>query len=323
MFKPEFVQEREDRGLPFDLYFAGSYNKTVEESIYEVGANRLSSQLLDRVVIGKWIENHQEHTNDAKLMIDSGAHTAFYTGQELDVEEYMRYLNSIDDGVHIFVQVDKVPGSAKNGRALKDFEDAPRNNWENYLYMREHLTSPQKLLPVFHIGEDYNWLKNMLEWVGPNGERVPYIGIAPRQEDPWSHKIQFIERCFDTIRKSSNPNVKTHALGMTKLSVLESYPFASADSTSWLMTAAMGSIMTPFGIIVVSERAQNENINHYARLPAEGRKALEEYVSQYGYTLEELSTEYIKREIINVKYLVKWAQNYKYTPNTSCRRRLF
>ena len=321
----EEAQISEVRSVPpqgFHLYFAGSHSAVSAFHLSRYGANRLSSQLLDRRIINSWIADLKSGNAQGRLMIDSGAHTAFYTGEELDVDEYIEYLNSIDEFVTIFVQVDKVPGSAQEGRASKDFEAAPRHNWENYLYMREKMKSPDKLLPVFHIGEDYKWLSNMLEWVGPNGERVPYIGIAPRQEDPWPQKIRFIEKCFKVIKASSNPDVKTHALGMTKLNVLEAYPFTSADSTSWIMTAAMGSIMTPQGTVPISDKATH-NPKHYLRLPPEGRKVIDDYAAQFGLTSEQLAEDYNARAIVNIHYLLDWSRDYKYVPSDIKRKKLF
>jgi hypothetical protein len=252
-------------------------------------------------------------------MIDSGAHTAFYTGEKLDVEAYIQYLNSIDDHVKVSVQADRVPNHGANG--IEDFEIAPKENWENYLYMREKLKSPEKLLPVFHIGESFDWLLNMINWRGENGEKVSYIGIAARQEDPWPHKIRFIEKCFAVIKKSSQPDIKTHALGMTKLIVLEQYPFTSADSTTWVINAAMGMIMTPVGNVVVSKKSTHNPASYY-RLPKSAQEIVREYAGKYGMTIEDLTEDYSARAVLNIHFLLDWARNYEYKPSSIKRKKL-
>ena len=303
----------------FDLYFAGSHSKISSQALVKGGACRLSSQIQERSIISQWVESLKNEETTGKLMIDSGAHTMFYTGGTLDTDEYINYLNSLGDYVHIFVQTDKIPNYDSSGR-VRDFESAPKYNWENYLYMRSKLDHPEKLLPVFHIGEDYSYLKNMLDWVGPNGEKVPYIGISPRQEDPWSTKLNFMESCFEVIKHSSNPNVKTHALGMTKLSALERLPFTSADSTSWVITAAMGSIMTSEGTIAVSEKSTHQ-LGHYLRLPKQGKQKIEEYVESFGLTMPLVMKDYNARAVLNVYFLLDWARNYKYTPLQTLRQK--
>jgi hypothetical protein len=304
----------------FNLYFAGSSSRCSHSHLTKCGCNRLHSQLLDRKLIDIWMEDQNKGNALGKLMIDSGAHTAYYTGQELNVDDYIDYINLIDDHVDFAFQADKVAGSG--GVVIDDNDEAPKYNWENYLYMRQRMKSPNKLIPVFHIGEDYSWLKNMLDWRGKNGEMVTYIGIAPRQEDSWDSKIRFMEKCFQTIKKSTNPNVRTHALGMTKLDTLESFPFTSADSTSWIMTAAMGSIMTPFGNVCVSEKSADA-LGHYLKLPEKGRRIVDEYADRYGMNIEQLSSDYNARAVLNIHYLIDWAKNYKYAPSTVVRKKLF
>lgn len=59
---------------------------------------------------------------------------------------------------------------------------------------------------------------------------------------------------FSIIKKSNNPNVKVHGFGMTSLSLLPQFSFASVDSTSWIITAANGNIFSDYGIISLAEK---------------------------------------------------------------------
>lgn len=303
---------KKEPSTKFDLYFAGSHSNITKEILTKCGACRLSSQIRERSIISQWIDSLKNGETTGKLMIDSGAHTMFYTGGSLDSDEYAKYLNSLGEYVTIFVQADKIPNYEGSGRA-RNFDEAPLYNWANYLYMRERVNYPDKLLPVYHIGEGLNHLQNMLDWRGPKGEKVEYVGISPRQEDPWAKKVDFMHQCFNVIKKSSNPNIKTHALGMTKLTILESLPFTSADSTSWLLTGAMGGIMTPDGIISVSELSTH-NPSHYLRLPKEGREKINRYVESYGLTMPLIAKDYNARIALNIMYLTDWAREYEYKP---------
>ena len=105
--------------------------------------------------------------------------------------------------------------------------------------------------------------KNILEWVDENGEHIPYIGISPANDQPVKEKEKFIDKCFKIIAKSSNPNVCTHAFGMTSLYILERYPFTSADSTSWILNGANGSIMTKYGSVRATS-ARDRKFNRIA-----------------------------------------------------------
>lgn len=306
----------------FQLYFAGSQNKMAEAYLRKSGANRLASQLLDRNVIAGWIEGRSRGECQGYLFIDSGAFSAHTRGAELDVDAYIDYLNSIDDELHIFAQVDKIPGVFRQPKTKEQRAEAPEISWKNYLYMREKLKSPKKLLPIFHQGEEYRWLENMLEWTDENGEHIPYIGISPANDQPVKEKEKFISRCFQIIKQSSNPNVCTHAFGMTSLRVLERYPFTSADSTSWIMNGANGSIMTKYGSVTISSGRLNAP-DHILKMPKEAQKEIQRYVESHGYTMQSLSDDYRQRVIFNIQYLLEWAQNYEYRPASARRRPLF
>lgn len=290
----------------FDLYFAGAKNKVADKYLLENDANRLCSQLLDRRNISDWINNK---SNVSKLFIDSGAYSAYTKGTELSVDSYITYLNSISRYCTIFAQLDTIPGMMNRPKTLEEKLNAPRLSWENYLYMRERLDEPKKLIPIFHQGEDYKWLHNMLEWVDENGEHIDYIGVSPATDVLGLE--DFLTTSFDIIEKSSNPKVKTHAFGMTQLRLLEIYPYTSADSTSWKLCAAMGSIYTPWGLIYVSDRGKYEK-SYILNQPKSAQNNLMSYIEGCGYSFEEVAKFDYARYIVNIKYLMNWAKNYKF-----------
>lgn len=297
----------------FQLYFAGSLNKVFEEDLKRKGANRLASQLLDRNVIDGWIAGRNEGLCRGYLLIDSGAFSAHTRDAEVDVDAYIEYLNSIDDDVHVFAQVDKIPGKFRHPKTREELAEAPEMSWNNYLYMRERLKSPEKLLPIFHQGEDFKWLHNILDYRSPEGDKIWYMGISPANDKPVKDKIKFIDKCFDIIKHSSNPDICTHAFGMTSLNVLEMYPFTSADSTSWLMNGANGSIMTKYGSVLVSEKSSHSP-QHIAMMPKAAQREIQAYVESKGYDMSKLGTEYTERIRFNIDFLLDWAKNYRYKP---------
>lgn len=290
----------------FDLYFAGAANKYADAYLLEHNGYRLQSQLLDRKNIMNWYSNK---SSESKLFVDSGAYTAYTQGTKIDVDSYINYLNSLTERLTIFAQLDTIPGRFGQEKTAEEKLEAPKLSWENYLYMRSKLKEPKKLLPIFHQGEDYDWLWNMLEYVDDNGEHIPYIGISPAVDVPGLE--DFLSKSFDIISKSSNPKVKTHAFGMTQLKMLELYPYTSADSTSWKLCAAMGSIYTPYGTIYVSDRRQYEK-SYIKNQPVQAQNSLIKWISECGYTLEEAVKYDYVRYVINIKYLMSWAKNYQY-----------
>lgn len=269
-----------------NLYFAGASHTLSSQWINENQLNRLFSQELNRTEIATMCEKKRKGEYTGKIFIDSGAFTAHTKGIEVDVDEYITYLNSITDAVEVFAQVDKIPGQFGKPKSDQDLQEAPKLSWDNYLYMRPKLTQPEKLLPIYHQGEGVEWLRNMLEWTDENGNHIPYIGISPANDKSQKEKDAFIEMCFQEIKQSSNPNVQTHAFGMTNLKTLSRYPFTSADSSSWVQTAVNGGIMTKFGVVGMSLQSKNSNALK-GKSPVE-QQALRKYIESKGFDMDNL-----------------------------------
>lgn len=301
----------------FDLYFAGARNKAADEYLLKIGANRLQSQLIDRTNIDIWCKSKN---SVSKLFVDSGAYTAYTKGISVDADDYIEYLNSITDSLTIFAQLDKIPGMFNRPKTKQEMYEAPIKSWENYLYMRSRLKEPKKLLPIFHQGEDFKHLINMLEWTDENEEHIPYIGVSPAFDLPGLEN--FLDMSFGIIRNSSNPNVKTHAFGMTRLDILEKYPYTSADSTSWKLCAAMGSIYTPWGTIYVSERGKYSK-DYIFNQSKDAVSNIKKYINEQGFSVEDVAKYDYIRYIININYLVDWARNYTYRGKSKSKKRLF
>ena len=194
-------------------------------------------------------------------------------------------------------------------------------SWDNYLYMKDKVKSKHKLLPIFHQGESWEWLHNMLEYTDEDGH-IPYIGISPANDVSTNVKEVFIKRCFSIIGKSSNPDVKTHAFGMTSLPLLETYPFYSADSTGWIMVGAMGNIMTPWGIIDVSDKNKYMQ-GHVANMSPEATKELFKWLEDNGMDPQEVFTNYKVRMNVNLIYLTGWMKSYRFKGSSMYKKQLF
>lgn len=309
--------------MTFNIYMAGGHAKVYNTRLQALGSNRLFTQKMERNSAKSWIDFKQETDSKLKLFLDSSAYTAHTKGIEIDVDEYLDYINANEGQYECIAQVDKIPGEYRKPKSRAELMFAPKNNWENYLYMRERINKNDidKLLPIFHMGEDFKWLVNMLEATFENGKHIDYIGISPANDSSRFQKSKWFEHVYKIIRDSSNPNVKTHAFGMTVIAELEKFPFYSADSTAWLMAGTYGRIYTEFGDMPVSDRIsgldhlfnQDEKIIQKKRL-----ELLEE-----GYDLDELRVNDVSRCIYNAEYMMKWAKDYEFKGKHQYQRRLF
>lgn len=301
-----------------DIYFAGTQCAEAEVIVGEKALCRLFSYYNDR----SKIKERFTLNTPGKLFIDSGAFTAWTRGVEIDVDEYIKFLNENNEYIHLAGQVDKIAGKIDKPATPQEQELASVLTWENYLYMRSKLKRPEMVLYTFHIGEDFKFLKQALDWRDENNQPFPYMALGGTVGKPVKQKQEWFQKCWDLIKNSSNPDVHVHAFGMTSVKLLESFPFTSADSTSWIMTGANGGIFSRFGTVHVSESGKNDP-SYFEYLPETEKTVLLDEILKMGYSIEELQTNYRARVCYNMLYMYEYSKNCNPQYNKSIKRKLF
>lgn len=302
------IKRRKDN---VDLYLAGleSYGKENQSKITAHTKGLLFS--FNRTEDTK---RSIENSKKSRLFIDSGAFSAWTKGKVIDIDKYIEFINERTEYIHIYCQLDVIPGEVHRVATVEEGLEAGKKTWENYLYMYPKMKEPQKMLYCFHLGEPLEWFKRALEWKDEKGNQMQYIAIGGIMGKPKDIRIKFLTKIEELIKNSSNPNVKIHALGMTSFDVLDKFPFiTSADSTSWIMVGANGCIMTDYGSIIVSDK-QSSDFKHYSNLPAEAKRVVDEEISKYGFKIEDLVNSRDNRIILNAKYMQDKARNIVYKP---------
>ena len=311
--------------MEFTLYAAGASYPSVEALKKKLGYPQLHSQILEKKQILEYVNYKKEHPEcQTKLFIDSGAFTAHTKGTTIDVDAYINFLNEIDDYITIFAQVDHIPGIRGQEKTIEQQLEAPKKSWENYLYMVDKVKSPKKLIPVFHQGEDFAWLKNMCEYQYADGSYIDYIGISCNKELTSKEWNFWFQKCFKVIHESKNPNVKTHAFGMTSYKVLEQFPFTSSDSTTWVRCAAFGSIIVDGKTVYCSKVNKDRPDYIYNQNPAM-IEAVEKRCKELGFNLTDIcECENAELRIqFNIASLHEWAKNYKYKGTNQFKEELW
>lgn len=296
----------ECKGLP--MFFAGYGSRQGVKHILDNGKLKLFSFMekgnIEKHVFGR------EH----KVFIDSGAFTFWKIKRGLTkasgkikdmteeeyLNEYIDYINMNEDNIILAAQLDCIPNSKDD----EEIQRAADVTWENYLYMRTKVNNPDILLPVYHIGEDVSNLQRMIDF---GCEYVALGGLVGKSK---KQKVEFLDFVFEYIKNSNNPNLMTHAFGMTSKDLLVKYPFTSCDSTSWMIPGNNGQIATDLGTFYTIDSKIKEK-KHVDNLPNDLRKELDEYVAERGFTLEQLK-DYTQRHIMYLDDIFKWNENYKY-----------
>jgi len=229
----------------------------------------------------------QMREDGAKVFLDSGAFSAHTLGVAISVEDYCEYIKRnldilrVEDGV--------VMASVLDG--IGD----PLQTWRNQLEMEMRGATP---LPCFHFGEDPRYL----DWYV---ERYNYITIGGMVGRSTDTLIKWLDRIWDKnlVDGSGNVKIKVHAFGITSVSIMERYPWYSCDSSSWIQSAAFGSIVTPeYGPLSVSSKSPSRHDfgRHLTTLTQPEQDHVFAMLEKQGFTYERLSTVYESRAAYNL-----------------------
>lgn len=242
---------------------------------------------------------------------DSGAYSVHTGKAKVTQDEYIDYINSIADDIDVCAQMDTIPGKLNQPKTPEDYHISAEKSWENFLYMRSKVTCPEKVMPVFHMGEDSKYLKQMLEYKDENGNHLEYIGLSPANDASVGERDIFLKDMYHVIQKSSNPKVKTHIYGFTTLHVMAKYPIYSADSITYRLLAAYGKILLPDKdevVAVTNKNRRNRDKNSASYIEAciqngdtAQLNALKAQAAKANVTLDELRDSSHARAIFNLR----------------------
>lgn len=225
--------------------------------------------------------------NRAQIFLDSGAFTAFTLGMVLSVAEYCEYIQRNSD-------ILRRDGNILMASVLDGIGD-PLQTYRNQLEMEARGCRP---LPCFHAGEDERYLELYVknyEYITLGG----MVGSSTKQLSIW------LDRIWDRYLTdgSGHPRLKVHGFGITAIPLLMRYPWHSADSSSWIQSAAFGSIVTPaYGPISVSEKSPTRHDwgQHATTLSPIETDCVFRMLEDQGFTYQRLSSIYESRAAYNL-----------------------
>lgn len=159
-----------------------------------------------------------------RLLIDSGAFSAFHAKQSIDLEAYCAFLKARRSMFWDYIALDVINNREASIR--------------NYHKMRMHNLKPMAVLTE---DMEVTQLNDLMEMTG--NERVCVAGGVR-----WPMRA-FMARC--QLAKVHAPRAKVHALGFTRGSGPWRSGVASVDSSTWVNGSRFGSFATfdPVGIV--------------------------------------------------------------------------
>lgn len=249
------------------------------------------------------------------LILDSGAFTAWSKGTPVDIDEYIAYAKANAEGINHVVALDVIPGEFGRVPTPAEVEASAAASWENLLYMQKEGIDP---VPVFHQGERFYWLHKMIK------HGCKYIGISPANDRTTQQKRLWLDRVFGEICDAEGwPVIQTHAFGVTAVPLLMRYPWYSADSSTWAVTAGRGGMFVPYvrddgsfkfdsapqTVYVSTQQNEKKKAGNdsaaWKNLTDARRQQVLEFIAMAGTTFEACQAHYSPRARVNAFFFLQ------------------
>jgi len=302
------------------LYIAGLYNAAkglVESSaIYSrlTDAGKKQSVGIKNILESyhytegtKYPEQMRRHGH--QIFLDSGAYSAFTKGISIELDEYAQFIKDNNDVIRMASVLD----------AIGDANETWRN--QNKL---EALGC--QVIPCFHGGEPIDACRYYVA-------NYPYISLGGMVGGATSVLKAWLDEVFTEAICDADgyAKCKVHGFGMTSLSLMERYPWYSVDSTSWVMTAAFGSLVFPEikRPVAISDRSPSRKDlgQHYRTMSAHEQKYFHDLIDKYGLDLEACEKDFAPRYAFNAYAFheigVRMGEDHWRKPFKHRQRRLF
>jgi hypothetical protein len=196
------------------MYFAGSEPKGFFEALQTEGVKNVLVSAFS-MNYKKGLEKHNEIFD--KIFLDSGGYSARTRGVIVKVDDYAKYINEND--IKIAFNLDTM---------------SVEETMQNQKHLEKHTSS--YIVPIYHHS-DYVSKKNR-RLLDSFIERYNYISIGGVAGMRLGKGAEVL---YDYVFNKTKDKTKVHGLGITSEKILETYPFYSVDSTSWLAFCRYGN----------------------------------------------------------------------------------
>jgi len=246
-----------------------------------------------------------------KLMLDSGAFTAWSKGGTVDLDElvpnYYKVLRAAEGKYEQvwMINLDVIPGSHGRDPTEKEIADALVASDANLLALQREFGA--RILPVFHQGEGERRLQEVMD-------QASYICVSPRNDLPEKQRVKWAREVL-----YGSP-VRAHGLATTGARMLRTVGWYSADSASWLFTSGMGALTVILNgdlvnVTVSDDSPQRKEAGkHYQTLTKAERETVDAALAKYGYAIELAASDYMVRRLVSLAETQQWCDNLVVKP---------
>jgi hypothetical protein len=231
----------------------------------------------------------------ARIMIDSGAYTAWSKGTQIDLEAlsaaFARLLDTYD-GDFLLVNLDSIPGNKGIDPTPAELKAARRRSQKNFAILNSRFNG--KVVPVFHQDEAQEYFDQLV------GESE-YVALSPRNDVHENFRIDFARFYGERTAR------KFHGLATTSLPMMQAVKWHSVDSAAWIKAAGYGNIFyrTPDALRVLSISSRSPKRGgvdlHFDNLSPHHRGRVIDTIASKGHSFKDLQNSDVARYMWNAR----------------------
>jgi hypothetical protein len=164
-----------------------------------------------------------------RVFVDSGAFSAFTQGAKIDLYRYAKFVQRNVDLIETVAALDIIG------------EGCEAESYAN-LKKLEALLPGTSIVPTHHVRDHDQWLQRYL------AEGYQHIALGGMVPESVPTLRLWLDRVWGRYltNEDGTPKLKVHGFGLTNNELMFKYPWASVDSTSWLILSHYGSVILDF-----------------------------------------------------------------------------
>lgn len=235
----------------------------------------------------KFLGKHKKKApSDSIFMLDSGAFSAWNSGVQISLWDYIDFIKQYGHLFSCCVCLDVI-----NRPVISE------------IHHRTMLKAGcENVLPVFHSGEPFVVLKKMIDW------GYKHICLSPNNSWSVKDRIRWMRRLDNYFDFAG---VECHILGFGSLSAITSVPYVySYDTTTWILQAGFGTIVDQNrGYWGISEKQDvSNNVSAFRYAPDSVKDFVHKTSKRFDSSIQNLAESYLERRSFNALVMSETAQ---------------
>lgn len=258
------------------MVFALTGNGNAQAMIHsEQPPNVLCSQL--------WIRGLEKLPYEpGYVLLDSGAFSAWNAGTPVNLPDYQKIALGVKSRWPLawIINLDVIPGEAGRTATGAEIEAGMVESLTNADRLRE---AGLRVVEVFHQNEPFLFLDTL---IARRSDERAVIGLSPRNDVSVKARCDWLKSVLGHLVRTVGVKriPRFHGLAATGRAMLETFPFYSVDSSSWVNAYRFG--------IAIDERGKNTKIEASGVLPGTRCPEGQDLVTRRGIrNLEQAATE--------------------------------